>query len=396
MSTRWRHFHTFLAQIVASSISVVLTIVAARTLESEALGYLAVAMAVQALAQGLVRAFAAEPVLFSHASYQGGIRDLIGPSTTTTLLAGFVLASVALVGYVASGQLWLGVGVAVSFIPTFMQDYFRTVLFIQRRGLAALLADAVGLVALCGCLVWAASVAEPFAFLIAWGAGAAVAAIVCACIVRPAVRFSSVSSWVRQNGRDGGLFTLDFAVTSGLNQVSVLVVAAVVGATGAAALRGAQVLITPVSLVLRAGIAAVAPAIVSAAAAGARVRAYKIAAAFSVASLAAAGLCVLWVAVPDELVALILGDSAGIAVGAVVAVAFAWGATGVAIGPGLVLRATGRLASATLLKVIVAPVSAALLVLGAFVGGASGSQTGLAIGEGLRGALAWRQAIRRQ
>jgi hypothetical protein len=105
-------------------------------------------------------------------------------------------------------------------------------------------------------------------------------------------------------------------------------------------------------------------------------------------------LCIVWLFVPIEWVRFILGESTELALGTVVASALAWGATGIAIGPGLCLRATGRLELATRIKLWLAPISAGALIAGATLAGAPGSQVGLALGEALRAGWAW-SALRR-
>lgn len=390
MPRRLRHANSFLAQVLASSTSVILTIAAALALAPDELGVLAVAMALQALGMGLVRALAAEPVIFSVDSYGTNARALVGPSTTAATLYSLALgAFTSLVGALL-GFAGLAAALAICLVTTVLQDHLRTLFLVHRRGGMALLTDGAGLAFLLMALPWANQAAQPASFLIAWSAGSVGAVVIGCAVLRPALRPSSVGPWLRDNARHGSLYSLDFAVTTGLSQMSVIAVAVIVGPTGAAALRGAQVLLTPVSLVLRAGIAIAAPEIVRRVTTGDLKGASGLGVSFSLASGVAAASCLLWLAVPHEWVRLFLGDSSELALGAVLAAAFAWGATGTAIGPGLYLRATGRLALATRIKVWVAPLSTAALLVGATVGGAAGSQIGLALGECLRAVVAWR------
>lgn len=392
-------------QIAAGAASIVLTIAVARTQTAEQMGVFAVTLAVQALFIGIFRSFTGDVFLFSQETYRrSSTRTMMDASTSAVVLMAFLtsvafLAIGSLISSTAGNTMVVGViiGVAVLVVPTALQQHLRIVLVAVRRHKAVLITDTVALVAvIAGAIL--ATIREPtvLAFVFVWAIASSVYSLIAILLLalRPSIRPGL--GWLAVRWRSGITFATDFAVTAGLAQFIILFVPAVAGVASAAALKGAQTLIMPVTLVTRGAGGPVAAVLVRKIAAGARIEALRLCALFSAFCFFSAAACFLWLLVPVRHLELLLGATAQLARDVVVPTALAMGAVGVATGAGYFLRADGGLRVATGLKITCLPLSLLSVIWGTLASGAVGAQLGFMAGETTRAVLAWGMVRRRQ
>ena len=126
-----------------------------------------------------------------------------------------------------------------------LQDSWRYGFFAGGQGRKAFVNDAVWAVALIPAMLIAARYGSVFAFVIAWGASAAAAAVY-GCLqtgIRP--RPGGITEWLRQQ-RDLGLrYMVENVSISGAAQLRMYGLGAIAGLADVGAVRGAQLLLGP-------------------------------------------------------------------------------------------------------------------------------------------------------
>lgn len=387
------------SQVIASLTPILLTVVIARSGSTAELGIFAITLALQAIFVGLIRGFTTDVFLFSAASYaRASAQASLNRATSAVLILTVPLAVVTAVPlcFVNGRAFDLAFGLAILIVPTAAQEHLRMVLVANRRFVAGFVLDALALaVVASGSLVLSGKSEGAMPYLGLWMVGSTAFVVGALILLRVRLTPRLGLNWLKGERRDGSTFATDYAVTAGIAQMAVLVVSFFGGAAAAGSLRAAQTLITPVSILTRGSAGAISPVLVRKVAAGRQRDAARICAAFSGLCAGSAVMCSLWFVVPNHFVHVFLGDSADGALSVLVPAATALGTMGVAMGAGLYLRALGKVRVATRLKLACFPVSSVGMVFGAWTIGAAGAQYGLAAGESLRAALAWRAAANR-
>lgn len=384
------------AQMSPSAVVLVMSISAARNLSTEDFGGLAIVTSLSAVLVGVVRALSAEPMLYRYTrSHSPDFARRSSQALSAAYLASAPIVGIALVSVLFGGgarTVLLGVGIAAPALA--IQDVQRVMLIASSRSAAALRIDILGLI-LTGCALlvvsaWGRASIDAYAASLAFPA--AIAALVGNRVLRPEYARATGLAWFRGRGRECAAYVVDFLVTNGVSAAAVLLIGLIAGLAASASVRGAQLLLLPILILTRGVAVSAAPRMRTMALKGARKDLVKLGAAFSGVSLALILLLVILAAVvPVAWIEVLLGDSASGAMAVWPAAALAAGATALAMGPGLVLRAVGRVTRATLSKLIAAPVSLGTLVFGSALYGAAGGQLGIALAELLRFCLNSRE-----
>ncbi|CAN5895943.1 hypothetical protein BH23ACT10_BH23ACT10_07130 [soil metagenome] len=175
-------------------------------------------------------------------------------ATMTSLLIGAVagacclLASLALDGQ--TGRAFTSLSVV---LPGLMlQDAWRYAFFAARRGHAAFINDLAWAVLLVPflALALANSSGDVRWFIIAWGGAATLAGLVGALQARLLPRIGLVGDWMRSN-RDLGLrYVAENISFSAATQLRLYGVGVIAGLAGVGALRGAELLVGPINLLI--------------------------------------------------------------------------------------------------------------------------------------------------
>lgn len=393
-----------ITQLLAGLASIILTIAVARSQTPEELGLFAVTLALQGLIAGLGRSYTSDVYLFSHETYGAETaRSVVKGSTSAALCIGascsFVSIILAFISYQVAPSVQVftvALGVSALLIPTLMQQHLRIALVASGKHYSAVLLDAFALaVVVVGSIVVSKLSPMVLNYFMVWAMSSALFALGALLTFRLVPSPADGYTWLRVRAKAGTTFATDFAVTAGLTQFVVLFVSAVSGLGAAGALRGAQTLVMPVTLVMRGTGGPLASALVKKMARNEHLSALHLCVTFSSFCLLSSLACGVWLVLPDRYLILLLGESALPAKGVLLPTAFALGATGIASGAGYYLRANGELRVATLLKILSFPVSLGGVVYGSFAGSAAGAQLGLMFGELIRSILAWGSVRRR-
>jgi O-antigen/teichoic acid export membrane protein len=378
-------FAAVLAQALGSSMSVLLTVVAATRLSVEEFGRFALSGALVFIAVGLGRAFATEPLIWREpVALALPVSRWAASSAACATLAG-VLALIA-GGITAQLGRPVDAGLLLILVPVAaLHEHGRLFLLNAGRALPAFLTDTVGLlvVALAALGFSPSSSAE---VLGVWAAASSSASLV-ACVaggVRPSPRAGL--RWLLILRRRGLSYAADFSVTAGIAQASLFLAAAFAGPEAAGAIRGAQTLLLPVTTVTRAIAVALSPEAARLGSRGAHRSLARLVAAYAALSaIASAAVIGLSTTLPETWFAAVLGESAEAALRVLPWSSLAAGALGMAMAFGLAIRAYGAVDRVAVSKMATAPGTLLAMALAAGPAGASGTQAALALGTAARG-----------
>src|SRR3954447_16862950 len=250
---RWSFAFGLLDQAFSSATNLGLTLLAGRLLGPSGLGTVFVGFSFYIVALGVQRALLTTPLVAAMAARDDQERMQALEAGLTVVFLGGALMTFVFVG----GGLLIpvsGAGGLLLFVPwllpSLVQDYWRAVLFQERRGGQATLND----------FSWALvmGVAAGIAYLwpselsvvSAWGAGAAAGAILGFFQVRrrPELPGRAIRWWVEEVWPFGRWLGAEVTLYSGIYWGTVLTLAAVLGAYDLGGLQAAQSLFAPISL----------------------------------------------------------------------------------------------------------------------------------------------------
>ncbi len=375
---------TFFDQALSSLTNAALAILVASKVSAGEFGAFTLALITFSFVTGVGRGLISDPfvVRFSDAdqrAHRAASARAAGAGVSFGLASSLICAAA---GIVLRGDPQVSTALfalAVSLPGLMIQDIWRHIFFAAGRPAAAAMNDLVWTVvqfALLGLLLAAGS-RSVFWITLAWGFAALVAAVIGVFQTGVLPRPSATLAWFRETRDLNVRMALDFALNMGAINLAIYVISAIVGLAGTGALRAAQVLLGPLTL-LYAGLSSfVLPALSRRAGSG-----RSLIRASLLTSVASGGLATVWVAIlvvlPDSLGVRLLGASwAGahrVMLGSgVVAIA-----VGCVIGASLGLKALRRADQMLKVTLMQAPFMLGLGVLGAFTGGAVGAAWGFA------------------
>ncbi|MFI1657304.1 hypothetical protein ACH4ZU_20695 [Streptomyces sp. NPDC020472] len=238
-----------LADQAASSMSnFVVGFYVARSLGVTAFGVFSLAWVTYGVVLGASRGLATDPLVvrFSGVS-QTAWRGAAARSTGASLAVGAAVGAVCLLAGLALGG---GVGTAFACLGVvlpglLLQDAWRFAFFAAGAGRKAFVNDLVWGVALVPAMVVAARVGSVAAFVLAWGASAAVAAAygLLQSGVRP--RTAEARGWLREQRDLGYRYLVENGSLSGAGQLRSYGLGVIVGVGAVGAVRGAELLLGP-------------------------------------------------------------------------------------------------------------------------------------------------------
>lgn len=380
-------------QVISSATNFGGSILAARALPIEGFGAFAVGFAIYLLAMGVSRALSSEPLVIRYAAsrrseQRDAMRSAAGSALSVGVAIGVALAVLSRAFQGAIGSVLLAVGIFLPFL--LLQDLWRFALIMQFRARAAAFNDLTWL----GVMVlafWSSTGTDPqpwlaFAF---WSSGAAVGALLGIAQTR-VVPTHAVLGWWRRHGDLGGRYVGEFMATVGVAYALTIGVAALGHPNDAAGLRGAQVLMGPMNILIMSIGALALPLMVRQAATGGSSdlsRSTKTVSSFLAASSVVWGSLIL--IIPDSVGERALGDS-WLSSRQLLPL-FIWStlASGLTMGALLGLRSLGDAQRSFRLRILVSPLSIGFGFAGLALGGASGAMTGLALANSVAIPLWW-------
>jgi hypothetical protein len=387
----------FADQILSSLTNFALGILVARTVTLKEFGMFAVAFATYVLSLGAVRAMTSEPLTVRHsASDTQQWRQATAHSTGAALTIGFALGlGCLLVGSVVGGQLGASLAALGVTLPgLLLQDTWRFAFFAASRGDKALVNDVIWALVLFLTLGFLLLGDSPPVWMImaAWGGSATVAAAAGILQASLAPRPLATFRWIRAQKSLVPAFLVEFTASNGANQL-VVYAAGLVNLGAAGALRGGQILLGPLNVLLMGSRIAVLPEAVRLAKKGPRMLLPL--SGFLALILAAAAISwgVLIRVIPEPLGASLLGSSweAGHQVVFPLAVASAGAAVimGALIGLRSLASVTRSLRARLLTGALILPAG----IGGAALDGALGAAVGVAVGTWLAAGVWWLEFL---
>ncbi|MER6287650.1 hypothetical protein [Streptomyces sviceus] len=243
-----------LADQAASSISnFAVGIYVARSLGVTAFGVFSLAWVTYGVVLNVSRGLSTDPLVVRFSGVpEASWRGAVARSTGTALGVGTSIGAVSLVvGLALGGRLGAAFACLGVMLPgLLLQDAWRFAFFAAGNGRKAFVNDVVWCVALVPALVAAARVDTVGAFVLAWGASAAVAAAY-GCLqsgIRP--RMTEARGWLREQRDLGYRYLVENVSLSGASQLRAYGLGAIVGVGAVGAVRGAELLMGPFLAVL--------------------------------------------------------------------------------------------------------------------------------------------------
>ncbi|MGW9029163.1 hypothetical protein ACWGQ5_34540 [Streptomyces sp. NPDC055722] len=243
-----------LADQAASSVSnFVVGAYVARSLGVTAFGVFSLAWVTYGVVLNVSRGLATDPLVVRFNGVpEASWRGAVARSTGTALGVGIAVGAVCLVVGLGvggrEGPAFASLGVVLPALV--LQDAWRFSFFAAGTGRKAFLNDVVWGIALVPAMVVAAHVDSVAAFVLAWGASAAVAAGY-GCLqsgIRP--RMTEARGWLREQRDLGYRYLVENVSLSGASQLRAYGLGAIVGVSAVGAVRGAELLLGPFLAVL--------------------------------------------------------------------------------------------------------------------------------------------------
>ncbi|MEY9840205.1 hypothetical protein [Streptacidiphilus sp. EB103A] len=225
----------------------------ARELGLTAFGVFSLAWATYGVVLNVSRGLATDPLVVRFSGVpEASWRLAVARSSGTALGVGIAIGAVCLLAGLAVGghvgSAYAGLGVILPAL--LLQDAWRFAFFAAGTGKKAFLNDLVWDIALVPAMVVAARVGSVPAFLLAWGASAAVAAGF-GCLqsgIRP--QLTGAREWLREQRDLGYRYLVENVSLSGAYQLRAWGLSAIVGVSAVGVVRGAELLLGPFYAVL--------------------------------------------------------------------------------------------------------------------------------------------------
>ncbi|MEZ0492486.1 hypothetical protein AB2L28_09585 [Kineococcus sp. TBRC 1896] len=373
-------------QLISSANNFLVQIVVAKSVSDGDFGTFAIVFSIFAVAIGFFRALSTSPVAMRFAGADDREFGRVTGSSTGLVLAGSVAVGAGLVatgllgpfGRVTSDSL---VALGVVLPGLLMQDAWRQVLFARLRPAAACVLDgAWGVLQLAAVLVlFLGGVHQVHAYVLAWGGAALVASFVGLAQMRTRPRPVRAIGWLREQSSMTRYLVPEYVLMQSGAQLAVFVVAGVAGTVAAGALRGANMLTVPATILSTGLMSFAVPEL-------ARRRARTSQGTWKWAALAISGLVVvtgvvwgsLFLLLPDSVGQALLGDSWAGTREVLVAIIVGQAGSALSVGPAAVLYANEGAKVTIRLHTVYAVLLITLSTVGALLWGAVGTAWGMA------------------
>ena len=241
------------SQVASSATNLTLSILAGRLLGPDGLGSIFVGFLYYLLATVFQRSLITDPlVAFTASLDEDARRDATRSALMAVLLWGaaatgfLIVVAIAVQGKVGHGLVlflpWL--------IPALVQDYWRSILFRDRRGASGALNDIWWLAGMAVSLPFALAIRTDWVVVANWGFGALVAAAAgfIQSRVRPAGMRTSVRWWRMHAWTLGRWLAAESIVYTVAYQLLVFLLAGILGTGALGGLRAVQTLFGPLTL----------------------------------------------------------------------------------------------------------------------------------------------------
>lgn len=283
-----------------------ITVVAARLLDPVSFGIFGIVFVVYQLAASGIRAVVSEPALVDPVEAVSSPGALLGAGL---VVGGAVGVLTATVGLALGGVLGPALLVLAGALPGMvLQDVARYLAFADRRPHVALRVDVIWLaVQACGLLLFSVMGGLTLLRVIVAWAGAGSLAGICALLPHRRVMAWSVG-WIRQHWSFSWRYLVSFGTTFGAAYAATLGLGAIAGVAAVGSVRGAQLVLSPLTMVFAATTNMLVVEVTHCAPDARQLRRRTVLAASSMAGVAAVVTAASLV-VPDGVGRVILGES---------------------------------------------------------------------------------------
>ncbi|EMF53332.1 MULTISPECIES: hypothetical protein [Streptomyces] len=240
-------------QAASSMTNFAVGIYVARSLGLTAFGVFSLAWVTYGVVLSVSRGLATDPLVVRFSGVpEASWRGAVARSSGTALGVGGVIGAACLgAGLAVGGPVGPAFACLGVLLPgLLLQDAWRYSFFAAGTGRKAFVNDLVWGVALVPAMVVAARVGTVAAFVLAWGASAAVAAVY-GCLqsgIRP--RLTGARAWLREHRDLGYRYLVENTCLSGAAQLRAYGLGAIVGVGAVGVVRGAELLLGPFLAVL--------------------------------------------------------------------------------------------------------------------------------------------------
>lgn len=381
-------------QVIASASNFALSILIARSVDSDTFGAFAMSFTLFSFLIGITRAIGRYPLIIafggaSRDEYRRATRSAAGANSAVGIAVGL---ATAVVGYALGGRdgaALLAMGLVLPLV--LLQDGGRGALIGAGRPKAAALNDlvwTVGQLAAVGCLL-AADISSASALVLTWGLSGGVAAALGVAQTGAMPRPQDTRRWLVTHWNQCGFFVAEWVLMAGVAQGSLLVIAAYGSVRDIGALRAAQVLLGPLNLLA----GSVFVFLISELARRPDMSPRSRSRAAYLTSGALSLVCLSWgvvlLVLPDSAGRQLLGDTWPLT-SEVLPASILWScAIVMSTGPAAVLRVLNRARVSFEINAVTAPLLIVLGLAGLQVGGAAGAAAGFALANWLTAPLWW-------
>jgi O-antigen/teichoic acid export membrane protein len=241
-------------QSMSSLTNFGLALLAGRSLGPRGLGVISIAFAAYLLLLGFQRALVTDPIVVASASWNAEARREAAQSALTIVFFGSLLVALTMagVGWIVAGHIGhVFVLFGIWLVPALVQDFWRSMLFRDRRGAAAAANDGVWVLvmALASVSLWGFH--SEWSIVGMWGLGALAGAVLGSLQMRikPERPARAWKAWVRSAwplGRWLGLESIAYVLGA---QGVILLLATVISTKDIGGLRATQAIFAPLSLI---------------------------------------------------------------------------------------------------------------------------------------------------
>jgi len=241
-------------QLLSSATNFLLALFVARTVDSRDLGAFSVAYATFTFSLGAVRAIAGELLVVRHSAVSADEwRDGVTKSAGTALIAGVIVGVGCLIaGAGVGGPFQTVISIVGLALPLLLvQDVWRFAFFARGRGSAAFLNDVVWVVTMFAAfeLLRQYKVSSVAWLTFGWASAGALAAIigVFQLKVGPSGPLAAIR-WLRSHREIAPRFFAEFAVSSGVSNLTLFAIGAIAGLGELGRLRAGEIALGPLTV----------------------------------------------------------------------------------------------------------------------------------------------------
>jgi len=397
-SRRRRVTWTIADQALSSFTNFGLGIVVAREVGARSFGAFSIAYSTYLIVLGLSRAMHSDPLLIRSSDTPADARRQAARSAVgSALVLSIPVAALCIgVAFLLAGPITAPLAALALFLPGLLvQDAYRFAFFALGTPARAAANDALWAVFLVVAFGAAIKLVQPTAALLlgAWGAAAALAALIAPWQMGAAPSPTHVAEWLRTNSDLGMRYAIDFLAMLGALQLIIFAIGLIAGLAAAGSVRAAGILLGPITVLFFAAQSAAVPE-------GVRIARHSRVALERMCwklALVLTGLGLLWVGclavLPGDIGRTLLGASWPGARRVLVLLGVSYAISGVPLAANIGLRVLGDARRSLHARMQFFPVVIALGVGGAVIAGARGAAAGLLVSE-LAASAIWSAQFR--